>query len=170
MAVVQLDFVGHQEISLQKAFARAWLYNTPRYSFLAPNIQLLGYGFESDLIGIRKSGFVDEIEIKRTVSDFRADFKKTNYSGTRTKHAMLAAGELIPNYFYFYTTDDVYEKIKDEIPDHAGVAVMMTEPNRWQHLYEAKPAPRLHREYRIDESGLIKLGNKMMHRFWREVG
>lgn len=169
MATVQLDFIGHKEHSLQKAFARTFLYFSPRYTFVAPNIKLKGYGWESDLVAIRKSGFLDEIEIKRTLADFRADFKKADYHGARKKHSMLANGELLPNYFYFYTTDELYEQIKDEIPDHAGAIVFMSQWNGWNRCQEAKKAPRLHDDRRMQEKKLIQLGNKMMHRYWNVV-
>jgi len=49
-----------------------------RYELLATNIFLDWQSNEMDLLGIRKSGFIDEIEIKLTKADFKADFKKNH--------------------------------------------------------------------------------------------
>ena len=80
-----------------------------RYDFLAPNIYL-EYGTEMDLMGIRKSGYIDEIEIKLSRQDYRADFRKESHvRGVLThlytrrpipctwpKHEALERGLLVP--------------------------------------------------------------------------
>jgi len=60
------------------------MYNSDRYEMLLPNVYVKN-SCEMDLLGVRKSGFIDEIEIKMSKSDFNADFKKTSLVETE-KH------------------------------------------------------------------------------------
>ena len=56
-----------------------WFYNKyagVRYSLVAPNM-FVHWRNEMDIFGLRKSGYSDEVEIKHSVTDFKADFKKT---------------------------------------------------------------------------------------------
>jgi hypothetical protein len=60
-----------------KDIQRAFYYKTyQRYEMVAPNIYI-DQNNEMDLMGLRRSGYIDEIEIKLSKSDFQADFKKT---------------------------------------------------------------------------------------------
>ena len=153
----------YTENELQRAFVRSYMWNKQRYAFVAPNCYL-NYGnfTEFDLLCIRRSGFSDEVEIKRTVSDFRADFMKTGIHGLK-KHDLLEASNSQTNYFWFLMTDELAEKMKDEIPDYAGVYV-----KRHSFVRELKKAPRLHKN-KISDKTRIHLGEKMMHRYWRQV-
>lgn len=58
-----------------------------------------------DLLTYEKRGVWRFYELKLTVSDFRSKCRKSFYG----------------NYNYFVMPEDVYEKVKDEIPDHVGV-------------------------------------------------
>lgn len=76
MSTVQLTIpaVGVSEAEMQIAFYQA---HSQRYELVATNLYLGWCGGEMDIFGMRKSGFVDEAEIKLSASDFKADFKKT---------------------------------------------------------------------------------------------
>lgn len=52
-----------------------YAYAFSRYDLVANNVYI-GQHQEMDIFGLRKSGYCDEIEIKTSVSDFKADFKK----------------------------------------------------------------------------------------------
>lgn len=65
---------------------------------------------ECDLLIIKKSGYADEVEIKMSRSDLKADFKKAHgHISSKLKH------------LYYAMSTDLYEACKDLIPDHAGV-------------------------------------------------
>lgn len=53
---------------------REWMHT--RYLLMADNMYVSWHN-EMDIFGLRKSGFCDEFEIKHSVSDFKADFKKS---------------------------------------------------------------------------------------------
>jgi hypothetical protein len=76
MGVVQLQIpaVKTDEIDMQRAF---YGVHSQRYELVADNVYLGWCGGEMDIFGMRKSGFIDEVEIKLSASDFKADFKKT---------------------------------------------------------------------------------------------
>jgi hypothetical protein len=79
-------------------------------SIIVPNIS---WGFdihECDLFIIKSSGYVNEIEIKRSVADTKNDAnKKHDHSDNRIRE------------FYFAFPIELYDKCKDLVPKHAGI-------------------------------------------------
>lgn len=67
--------------------------------------------FESDFISVNRSGYLTEFEIKRSRSDFKADFKKGD------KHTLIQHGELA-NRFYFCAPAGLLKA--QDIPDYCG--------------------------------------------------
>jgi hypothetical protein len=68
-----LDFDLLDARDLQKAFYTRFKTS---YEILVFNTHIQGWA-ECDLLGIKPSGYVEEIEIKLSRPDFKADFKKT---------------------------------------------------------------------------------------------
>ena len=95
---------------LQKRFYEC---NHQRYELLVPNIHFCDQGGEMDIFCLRPSGFIDEIEIKLSISDFKADFKKiievpdgkhpSGWEKTKgiKKHEGMEEGLHCCNYFHF---------------------------------------------------------------------
>lgn len=159
---IQKELVRFTENDLQRAFVETWMWARNRYAFIAPNVRDLWPNLtEYDLLAIRRSGFVDEIEIKLSASDFAADFKKMGRHGI-SKHKLIAEGGATCNYFAFLVPEELESKIK--VPDHAGLYVL----RRGHFAEEAKRAPRLHKN-RIGEKMRGRLGEKMMFKYWRHV-
>ena len=179
MSVIQLTIptVKIKELDMQRAFYRAFCQ---RYEMVANNLYLGWCGGEMDLFGLRGSGFVDEIEIKRSVSDFRADFKKSiitrkDHEGfypkgmqgrpvSILKHEALKDGLHACNYFSFLVPIDIADKC--EIPEHAGLYVF--DQDAVHQITEVKKAPRLHTR-RISEHNKYKTARKMHYRYWESV-
>ncbi len=148
-----------------------------RYALMASNVSISLSG-EMDIVAWRKSGFIDEIEIKLTKSDFLADFKKTTriqdgfILNTQCpnirrvpKHEALADGLLIPNYFSFLMPAALADRC--EIPAHAGLYVF--EPDMWGgRIREPKHAPRLHSR-KSDNTERQHTAEKMAWRYWRTL-
>ena len=150
-----------------------------RYDFMAPNIFIDGGHFECDIMGIRPSGFVDEIEMKCTVSDYKADFKKqSSYAGwwdnkkgincnpRGNKHESIQSGRLICNYFSFLVPIEIVEKI--DVPDYCGLyAWHQPSHNRFNLQIETiKKAPKLHNEKRLNDKAKMRILLKLQYRFW----
>jgi len=170
---------------IQHAF---YLSTSQRYELLVPNVYLDYRFHEMDLCGVRKSGFVDEIEIKRSVSDFKADFKKTvlteidshinddKYKGRkvfgagygkfveeRPKHECLQEGLNNCNYFSFLIPKEIENKC--DIPEYAGLYVYYESHDSRLFIAEVKSAPRLHKR-KISDNTKYKLARKMAYRYW----
>lgn len=124
---------------------------------IAPSL-VLPHGWEADVASLTKTGFCHELEIKTSRSDFKADFRKSEYHKKHgTKHEQLASrvfekGRWIPNYFWFCTPIGLIDV--SEIPGHAGlIEFEWIECGGQAYGYhywrlnptETKTAPRLHK-------------------------
>lgn len=170
-----------------KITQRALLYaffvqSGQRYQLLAPNVHM--HDYELDILAVRKSGFVDEIEIKVSRPDFLADFKKTvqlknpewddalpyvdqvrkgiEKWAPVTKHDALKDGRILANYFSFMLPVHLVEQC--EIPDYAGLYAYDADYFGGK-VVEVKKAPRLH-DRRMSPEAQAKVAFKMMWRYW----
>lgn len=151
-----------------------------RYEIVAPNIYLDWKFNEMDIFGLRRSGYVDEVEIKLSKSDFNADFKKTvhiksqcrcivsesySYGGhfKKLKHEALQDGQPHCNYFSFLLPDELVDKC--EIPDYAGLYVFKYDRNGRGYVSEVKAARLLHKR-KLSEQLKYEVGRKMAYRYW----
>ena len=75
-----------------------------RSSVIVPNISWGMLPYEADLIGISKSGQVTEVEIKRSLSDLRADYRKDH------RHDAPCV-----TYFYYCVPESLVEQAKKVI-------------------------------------------------------
>lgn len=93
------------ETEIQKLFA--YQYGLLNNNLVLPNITMKGSdggNYEADLIYINKRRYVSEIEIKISMSDFKADFKKKVYHNSD-----------IVRQFYYLFPDDLYRENSEEI-------------------------------------------------------
>lgn len=120
-------------------------------------------GSECDFVGIRKSGYWAEYEIKVSRSDFFNDKKKIN------KHAKLSdcfnfksSGRfLVPNYFFYVVPNGMVSI--DEMPKYAGLIYI--------HDYRmevVKNAPRLHKE-KLKPDYVLGVLNSMSWKFFQQM-
>lgn len=139
--------------NLQLAFFHA---QKQKYDLLVANVYIKQW-LECDLLGVRRSGYVDELEIKLSRDDFRADFSKTlpvleahekavccnGHDGNQltwkaSKHDLLAGGYGPINRFWFLAPADLLQE--SDMPAHVGlIAVSPTGT-----LQTIKDAPLLH--------------------------
>jgi hypothetical protein len=78
-----------------------------------------------DVLGVTKQRELIEIEIKRTMSDFRANKKK---HGMKAREKALGQCWWIPKYFYFLVLPEMVEKVLAEIPDSDTCVGVMSFP------------------------------------------
>lgn len=113
----------------EKRIAHALFNKWLRSDVVAHNINK--FAFESDVLAFKASGNIIEYEIKLSVSDFRADFKKRRKAGYLikdkgfTRHEFLKTGKGA-NKFYYVLPCDIYNKVAEEIPEWAGVITVYT--------------------------------------------
>ena len=81
-------------------------------------------GFEADLLVLRYSGWAEEVEFKRTASDFRNEFRNK-----LKKHKTLAnTSNHYCKKFWLAAPKDVLVKIWEEIPVHMGIILLESKP------------------------------------------
>jgi hypothetical protein len=142
------------------------LYGNTRYEIVAPNIYMDWATCEMDLLGVRKSGFIDEVEIKVTKSDFVADFKKRiRFKTPGLKHDLIPEGKLYCNYFSFFIPVALVDQC--DIPDYAGLYVF-DNSRAYSRVRELKRAPRLH-DRKITDKQKYQVTRKVHYRYWQTM-
>lgn len=88
---------------IQLGLRNSDLFNQ-RSDIIVPNLSWSILPYEADLIGISRSGQVTEVEIKRSLADLRADYKKDH------RHDASCV-----TYFYYCVPEKLVEKAKKVI-------------------------------------------------------
>ncbi len=121
---------------IEIAVARHFNY---RLNIIVPNVSwgLLPWGHEADMIIIRPSGYAEEIEIKISGSDIKADTKK-RHREIRAKGLLLPPAFDILRRLWFA----VPEKLKDhpDIPAYAGILAYQADEDAYVHIVTARAA------------------------------
>ena len=128
-----------------------------RQHIIVPNLSWgLAGMHECDLFLIRKSGYAIEVEIKRTKSDFLADFKKG--------HNHVDKQNRIAEFFYAFP-EDIYEKCCTLVPENAGIIVC----KRWGDRVFARierGAQRINGARRLTIEEQLKVASLGTLRIW----
>ena len=89
----------HTVREIQQALHDSWLFNQ-RSDIMVPNVSWGLLPYEADFVDINKSGYLTEIEIKRSFEDFKKDFtKKHSHDDERVY------------YFYYCVPEAIYDKV-----------------------------------------------------------
>jgi len=126
------------------------------HKHITPNSKSI-FDWEADIVSVTNSGYVYEFEIKRTLADYRADFKKEE------KHSRLKnRGRHIPSRFWYVING--FELPVDAIPEYAGL-IIMTSTSIWDDIHIIKRAPRLTTST-IEPKYIDKLNEAAYSRMW----
>lgn len=99
---------------VEKLLKRARAKYVDSCHFMAERIYYFNWWWESDLLLFRKSGIIEEIEIKTSRADFFKDF------GKKRKHLRLQSKEgNIPNKFTYLVPEGLVKP--EEVPEYAGL-------------------------------------------------
>ena len=88
---------------IQDALARHYNFNV-RQNIVVPNVSWGLLSYEADFVSVSKSGYMTEVEIKRSWSDFRKDFTK--------KHLH---NDIRSSYFFYCVPKSIREKVEDAL-------------------------------------------------------
>lgn len=128
-------------------------------SFSMSNVYVKGSPWESDVIRVLKSGYWHEYEIKLSVADYQADFRKKTIGWnpkSPRKHDFYQSGEdldgrlfgygsrsLVPRpaTFHFVTPVGLLDGV--DIPDHCGLIEVQRSDRPSERVRVVKKAPRL---------------------------
>lgn len=119
-----------------QAILMRWVLDEKNHIMVAPNITSV-FSWECDLLSLTRAAYSHEFEIKRTLSDYRADF-----TGKVSKHDKLSRviyAKYLPNYFWYVT-----DSFDIEPPPYAGWIRLSGEFIRYRDII--RDAPRLHTE------------------------
>lgn len=132
----------------------------------APNI-FLCCG-ESDFIEVTQHGYIYEYEVKTSLADYRADFKKTVWakSGRIPKHDLLSGKcsdptICLPRRFHFVIPHQLEQQV-DTLP-YAGLIVV----NEFGVFKPRVKAPLLKQAAKITEAQRAQILESLVHKFWR---
>jgi hypothetical protein len=109
---------------------------------------------DPDVLGVTNARYRIEIEIKRSVSDFKADAKKTH------RHNRQFNLEIHPRQFYYLVPSQLIEKVKPILPQWAGLMSGPTSTTCCISVVIPAPVNDLSRRMNIREcSRMVKMVN-----------
>lgn len=82
--------------------ALGWHFGIERGCIPIPNVLMCGGLYEADFVYINKNNYLTEVEIKISVSDFKADFNKAHYHDSKDVRSL-----------YYALPKDLYNANKD---------------------------------------------------------
>ena len=144
---------------------RGYFENNSRY--MVSNVYAFDHNYlETDFLVVKENGIILDIEIKVSLSDFKADFKKKKHEilkngfivldrfYARTEKDGLKRYDVgdkiyieIPNRFYFCVPESLLDKVKDLLPDYAGLFYV----TEFGGIRKYKEAKLLHKEKKLKE-------------------
>ena len=137
--------------------ALAYHYNW-RQNLIVPNIYYgLGFRYELDVLVVTPSGWATEIEIKVSVTDLKADQKKTH--GHRSNKI---------KYLYFAVPEKLQAQALELIPERAGLFIIRPdlEPYEYRKTEIVKPPITNKSARKITTAERIKLSELATMRIW----
>lgn len=138
------------------------------YLWFSANTKALGY--EADMLAITSKKIVVEFEIKRSKSDFLADFKNKSF-----KHRLLKDKKYPVNFFYFVCEEKlIYE---EDVPEIYGLIwvrekstkhILVQPKNKEYDVIIKRKAKELHKN-KISDLLLIKSLTSMSYKWFEEL-
>jgi len=126
-----------------------------RQNIIVPNISWGAGMNECDLLVIKPNGYMIEIEIKRSVADFKADFKKKH------EHNRLKTRE-----FYYCFPIKLLEKIEKLIPEDCGIITISTNYNDHITANYHRFAERNNKAIKLSDKQIINISRLGCMRIW----
>lgn len=116
-----------------------------------PNVYFAGG--EMDLAIVTKGGrYLWEIEVKLSLSDWRADVTKRKWS---------SPDRVLVSRFYYAVTKDMLGGIPDFVPPSVGLIVYDIWPRVHRPAKRSKALP-------VSDAHMLQFFGSVYHRFWRE--
>jgi hypothetical protein len=123
--VNDLEFFAFFWLRFEKRCPAALVERSPRY----------GHG-QPDVLGITHGRHLLEIEVKRSLADFKANFKKLHFINRK----IFIGDPRWPRQFWFLVPYAIVDKIEPMVPDWAGL-LRGPGPGDTQQLYSVRQAP-----------------------------
>lgn len=109
---MSLELAAARWLKWEKRCRLVLTERTPRYCHGQP-----------DVLGITESRYLLEIEVKRSMSDFRANQKKNHMQNRFCLESQISTPYMrsAPKQFWFMVPEKLVEKVQAELPDFAGL-------------------------------------------------
>lgn len=124
-----------------------------RRCVIVPNIS---WGFkihECDMLVIRNTSYAVEIEIKRSISDLKADFKKKHdHSDDRIKE------------LYYAVPEELLESSTELIPEHAGIISIEYYRKKYRAVIIRKA--KINKSRRLTAEEILRISHLGTMRIW----
>jgi len=118
------------------------------------------FGWESDFLATSKTGYIHEVEIKISKTDFKHDFNKTHFNGKNKHEFLLDKNEIFkPNKFFFACPEGIIKP--EQLPDEYGLFYLYKDD--WQYFKLIKKAKFLHKTQLLEEKTILR---KLMRKFY----
>lgn len=119
-----------------------------------------------DVLGITDSRHLLEIEVKRSMSDFRANNEKPHI---QMRNAFQLKGqiecELWPRQYWYLVPPELAEKVLKELPPWAGL-LRGPRPNEMHGLFSVVKAPVNQASKRLTTKECVKLAHSMSNQIY----
>lgn len=137
---------------------------SPRFQTLLPNVYLKpAPAFELDIIAVKKSKLLSEIEIKVSRENFKDDFRKADILHGN-KHRALREGRLPPNYFSFLLPDYLVHECP--VPAYCGLYIAHWNKAGDKLLISERRLPRLLHKRTLTTDQINDIRAKSYGRMW----
>lgn len=117
-----------------------------------------GWYDRPDVVGVTPARFLIEIEVKRTLSDFRANAKK--------RHIQERAHHLRrwPKQFYFIVPISIHQRVLAELPEWAGLLAHDSMTQGYAEVIRKAPVNAESRKLTLKEA--VALAHLMANQVW----
>lgn len=139
-------------------------------------------GAEADLLCLRPSDWLEEFEVKVSLSDFKREFIEKTWKheflvqGSRHNtfpgdgECVVVASEHKIRRFWFAVPHELSDKVNDLVPAHAGLVTVQRTQSRWRNAFDvvviAKPAPVLKMARKLTQGERCDLCRLAYLRYW----
>lgn len=131
------------------------------FRFAVPNVYF--YSWESDFIGVTRSNYIHEFEIKTSLADFNADVnKKAKHQLLRMFYKSPSQTHMIPKRFY-YAVSGFWVEVSS-VPDFAGL-IMITPSGYTKVIKRAPDLPAV----AVVDKDLVKLATSLSYRYFEKL-
>lgn len=111
-----------------------------------------------DAIGVTPARYLIEIEVKRSLADFRANAKKRHVENRQ--HCL----KRWPKQFYFLTPISIHQRVLAELPEWAGLLAFDNMTQHYVEVIRQAPVNRESRKLTFKEA--VSLAHLMANQVW----
>jgi hypothetical protein len=147
-------------------------YEVRKHFVCVPNLSYGLLGWEADLIACTKSGYLTEIEIKISASDWHADKKKAKWkTGYPNSTGRIWGWHLIKQFYYAAPMGLAARWQEFDIPEFAGVYGIQEPTDRYDiGIHILKPPAIREGHRKLTDKEMLLLARLSAMRIWTMPG